>query len=194
MIIKNMNDQLHLNFIQIIMKLINLLCCCTCLPGLHECYQGHKCVYFRGGCLLPGTNNPGYHLKLPFITRHENIQITWQTDKLFDVVCGSSQGGKAFLDIEVVNKLKNTDECVLKIISEYTIDYDKQLIFDYIPSEVAQFCKNYTLDEILIEQFDKLDEVLLEKLKYNVNSYGLNGCLDIKNIRINRPKLDDKIT
>ena len=76
---------------------------------------------------------------------------------------GSSQGGHAYLDIEVVNKLNSKDDCMLKVIGEHTIDYDRPLIYDYIPSEVAQFCKNYTLDDIVIREFDKLDEVLLRE-------------------------------
>jgi len=163
------------------------------IPGVHECQQGHKCVYYRGGSMLSYTNQPGYHFKMPFITSHQDIQITWQTDKLINVICGSSRGGKAYLDIEVVNKLHHTDECILKTVGEHTIDYDKPLIFDYIPSEVAQFCKNYTLDDIVIREFDKLDEVLLEKLQYNVKSYGLDDCLSIKKVRIARPKLDDRM-
>ena len=60
-----------------------------------------------------------------------------------------------------------------------------------MPSEVAQFCKNYTLNDIVIREFDKLDEVLLGKLRNNVQSYGLEDCIEIKNVRINRPRLDD---
>lgn len=158
--------------------------------GIHQCFQGHKCVYYRGGQLLDSLNEPGFHLKMPFITSHHNVQVTWQTDKLMNVICGSSRGGHAYLDIEVVNKLSSEKECILDVIGEHTIDYDKPLIFDYIPSEVAQFCKNYTLDDIVIREFDKLDEVLLEKLQDNVKSYGLENCLEIKKVRINRPRLD----
>ena len=160
--------------------------------GIHKCYQGHKCIYYRGGSLLNQINDPGYHSMLPLITSNYNIQTTWQTDKLNNVLCGSSQGGKAYLDIEVVNKLDSSKECIIKTVGEHTIEYDKPLIFDYIPSEVAQFCKNYTLDDIVIREFDKLDEVLLEKLKENVKSYGLENCVGIKKVRINRPKLDDR--
>ena len=161
--------------------------------GIHQCQQGNKCVYYRGGSLLKEFADPGYHLKIPFITSHHNVQITWQTDKLNNVICGSSRGGQAYLDIEVVNKLNSNNECIRKVISEHTIDYDKPLIFDYIPSEVAQFCKNYTLDDIVIREFDKLDEVLLEKLRDNVISYGLSDCLEIKKVRINRPRLDSEM-
>ena len=158
--------------------------------GIHQCYQGNKCVYYRGGKLLSDLHDPGFHLKIPFITSHHNVQITWQTDKLNNVICGSSRGGQAFLDIEVVNKLSSSKECILNVVGEHTVEYDKPLIFDYIPSEVAQFCKNYTLDDIVIREFDKLDEVLLDKLRENVMSYGLSDCLKIKKVRINRPRLD----
>ena len=157
---------------------------------IHKCEQGHRCVYYRGGSLLSQLSNPGYQFKLPFITNHHNIQVTWQTDTLKHVVCGSSQGGQAYLDIDVVNKLSKSDNCILKVVGDHTIYYDKPLIFDYIPSEVAQFCKNYTLDDIVIREFDKLDEVLLGKLRDNIESYGLSDCLEIKKVRINRPQLD----
>jgi len=163
------------------------------IPGVHKCEQGNVCVYYRGGKLLNEFNSPGYHLKIPFITDHHNVQITWQTDKLENIICGSSRGGTAFLDIEVVNKLKNTHNCINETISEYTINYDKPLIYDYIPSEVAQFCKNYTLNDIVIREFDKLDEVLLKKLIENVESYGLDDCLTIKKVRISRPKLQKEM-
>ena len=159
------------------------------IPGVHKCEQGHVCVYYRGGKLLEHHNSPGYHFKMPFITDHHNVQITWQTDKLENVICGSDRGGTAYLDIEVVNKLKNTFECINDTLSEHTIYYDKPLIYDYIPSEVAQFCKNYTLNDIVIREFDKLDEVLLKKLIENVESYGLADCLSIKKVRISKPKL-----
>lgn len=161
--------------------------------GIHQCLQGHKCVYYIGGKLLESLGDPGYHLKIPFITAHHNVQVTWQTDKLNNVICGSSRGGQAYLDIEVVNKLSSNKECILNVIGEHSVDYDKPLIFDYIPSEVAQFCKNYTLDDIVIREFDKLDEVLLDKLRDNVKSYGLENCVEIKKVRINRPRLDKEM-
>ena len=164
---------------------------CNAFFPIHQCEQGHRCVYYRGGSLLSQLSNPGYQLKIPLITYHHNVQVTWQTDTLHNVVCGSSQGGQAYLDIDVVNKLSSSDKCILKVVGEHTVNYDKPLIFDYIPSEVAQFCKNYTLDDIVIREFDKLDEVLLEKLRDNIESYRLSDCLEIKKVRINRPKLDD---
>ena len=82
-------------------------------------------VYTTGGRLQEGITDPGYHLKLPVLTSFHDVQVTWQTDRLTDVMCGSSQGGHAYLDIEVVNKLNSSNECMLKVIGEHTIDYDK---------------------------------------------------------------------
>lgn len=161
--------------------------------GIYECPEGHRCVYYRGGSLLDDISEPGFNYKLPFLTTAYPVQVTWDNDRISNIVCGSSQGGSAHLDVEVVNKLSSTDECIRKVIKEHTINYDKSLIYDYIPSEVAQFCKNYTLNDIVIREFDKLDEVLLEKLRKNIDSYGLSECLEIKNVRINRPKLSNEM-
>ena len=159
--------------------------------GIHTCAEGHKCVYKRGGALLSSVNGPGYHLKIPLITSHHEIQTTWQTDHLKDVICGSSKGGDAHLDISVVNRLDGSDACVLQAVREHSIDYDKPVIFDPISSSVAQFCKDYPLEDIYIKEFDKLDEVLLAELRKNVKSFGLEKCLEVKEVRIQRPKLKE---
>ncbi len=161
--------------------------------GVHTCPQGHVCVYKRGGALLPTSNGPGYHFKVPLITSHHPIQTTWQTDHLADVLCGSSKGGLALLDIAVVNRLSDNQECVLRAVSEHGVDYDRPVIFDPISSSVAQFCKNYPLEDIYIREFDKLDEVLLAELQKNVKSFELDDCLEVKEVRIQRPKLDPEM-
>tara|TARA_B100000787_G_C16183095_1_gene293033 strand:- start:686 stop:1666 length:981 start_codon:yes stop_codon:yes gene_type:complete len=165
----------------------------TGLASVYKCPQGHRCVHYKGGSLMKEIYEPGFNYALPFITYPYPVQVTWQTDRVNNIICGSSQGGSALLDVEVVNKLNNSDECILKVVGEHTVDYDRALIFDYIPSEVAQFCKNYTLNDIVIREFDKLDEVLLGKLRNNLESYGLSDCLEIKNVRINRPKLGNSM-
>tara|TARA_Y100000816_G_C26086942_1_gene573716 strand:+ start:1002 stop:1988 length:987 start_codon:yes stop_codon:yes gene_type:complete len=160
--------------------------------GLHTVKQGHRGLYIRGGRLLDGVTEPGFNVKMPF-TRHHDVQVTVQTDKLMDIPCVSSQGGTAYLNIEVVNRLTNTKQCVLKAVSEFGLNYDQPLIFDYVPSEVAQFCKDHTLEAIYISEFDKLDELLASKLKSNVDSYGMNKCLDILRVRIHRPRLSPEL-
>jgi erlin len=43
---------------------------------LHKVKEGHVGVYYKGGALLDTITEPGYHIKLPFITSFENVQVT----------------------------------------------------------------------------------------------------------------------
>lgn len=52
-----------------------------------KCCKGHVGVYFRGGALLQATSDPGFHLKLPFITVHKSVQTTMHTDEVKDIPC-----------------------------------------------------------------------------------------------------------
>ena len=177
------------NMVNIIIATLFGLAAFMLPAGLHTVKQGHMGVYFRGGRLLPEITEPGFHWKVPGMTHHENVQVTWQTDRLPEIVCGSSKGGSATLEIEVVNQLRNSASCVSRVVSQFGIDYDRPLIFDYIPSEVAQFCKNYPLEDIYIRRFDELDEVLMSKLRGVITTFGMGDCLSIQKVRIGRPKL-----
>lgn len=53
--------------------------------GFHKIEEGHVGVYFRGGALLTGTTEPGYHWMFPFITSFDNVQVTVQTDKVTNI-------------------------------------------------------------------------------------------------------------
>jgi erlin len=78
-----------------------------CLNGFHRVEEGHVGIYFRGGALLDSITEPGYHLKLPMITRFENVQVTVQTDKVENIPCGTAGGVVIYFEyIEVVNRLK----------------------------------------------------------------------------------------
>ena len=75
--------------------------------GLHTVQEGHIGIYFRGGAILDGYTEPGWHVKMPFVTSVEEVQITIQTDKVNNVPCGTSGGVNVVFDtIEVVNRLK----------------------------------------------------------------------------------------
>lgn len=39
--------------------------------GLHTVTEGHVGIYFRGGAILDGYTEPGWHVKLPFVTSVE---------------------------------------------------------------------------------------------------------------------------
>jgi regulator of protease activity HflC (stomatin/prohibitin superfamily) len=99
--------------------------------GIHIIYEGNIGCYWRGGKLMDGFTEPGYHYMIPFITSVENIQINIQTDRVENIPCGTSGGVMIYFDnIEVVNRLKK--ELAWETIKNYTVHYDKTWIFDKI--------------------------------------------------------------
>lgn len=49
-------------------------------------------VYWRGGALLNHISDPGYHVKMPFVTTMDEVQVTVQTDSVNNIPCGTSGG------------------------------------------------------------------------------------------------------
>ncbi|TUG54630.1 Erlin-2 [Bagarius yarrelli] len=71
---------------------------------------------------------------------------TLQTDEVKNVPCGTSGGVMIYFDrIEVVNYL--IPSAVYSIVRNYTVDYDKSLIFNKVHHELNQFCSVHTLQE-----------------------------------------------
>ena len=44
--------------------------------GIHQIPEGHLGIYFRGGAILDGYEEPGWHVMAPFVTTVENVQVT----------------------------------------------------------------------------------------------------------------------
>ena len=163
------------------------------LPAVHQCKRGHRCIYERGGYISDYVGKEGYHTHTPLLDTVHNVKVTWDTDSLSGVECGSKKGSKAFLDIHVINKLSDEDACITRVFREFGPNYDRSLIYDYIPTEVSQFCKQFTIDEIKVEKYDLLDEILMEKLVDNIKTYNLQDCISIKTVRIEAPRLDSQM-
>ncbi len=53
--------------------------------GVHKVEEGHVGVYWRGGALMSGITEPGYHLMLPLMTSYANIQVSVQTDRVENI-------------------------------------------------------------------------------------------------------------
>ena len=43
------------------------------LNGIHSVPEGYVGVYFRGGALIEGVSEPGWHTKLPLVTAYDTI-------------------------------------------------------------------------------------------------------------------------
>ncbi len=48
--------------------------------GIHTVAEGYIGLYWRGGALIEGYTEPGFHLMIPFITSVAQVQVTVETD------------------------------------------------------------------------------------------------------------------
>jgi regulator of protease activity HflC (stomatin/prohibitin superfamily) len=154
--------------------------------GIHKVEEGHVGIYFRGGAIMEGTTDPGYHIMLPLVTEFHNVQVNIQTDHVRDIPCGTSGGVVIYFEsIEVVNRLKK--EAVFETIKNYTIHYDKTWVFDKIHHEINQFCSKSSLQDVYIDKFDTLDESLREALVKDISIWAPG--IEIIAIRVTKPRI-----
>lgn len=158
--------------------------------SIHRIEEGHVGVYYRGGALLDSISEPGYSLKIPVLTQVYSVQTTIQTDECKNIPCGTSGGVMIYFDrIEVVNKL--TKENVLSIVKEYTVDYDRVLIFDKVHHEINQFCSSHSLQDVYIDKFDQIDENLANSLSTSLAE--MAAGLKVLNVRVTKPRIPKSI-
>lgn len=157
-------------------------------------------VYYHNKALVPMVQRAGGWNIRNVITYDfvDDISIQPQSDHIHNVECGSKDGiTLTFPKIVVYNTLVDDDQCILKVISGFHIpfvrDYDQLLVFSIIQSEVLQFCKDYSFDEIYITKFNELDELLMSKLKQNLVDHGVQNCLKITDVRLTRPTVSPEL-
>ena len=174
----------------LILPSLALLVLVLLLTGIHKIEEGHVGVYYTRGVLSTSTTEPGYNFYFPLLTRFEMIQVTVQTDQVTEIPCGTSGGVMIYFDkIEVVNRLNRN--YVFETVKNYTKEYDKIWIYDKIHHEINQFCSKHTLHEVFIEQFESLDEELIQVLQKDLKEW-VPG-LEILSIRVTKPRIPAKI-
>ncbi|KAL9687749.1 hypothetical protein QQ045_032156 [Rhodiola kirilowii] len=157
---------------------------------LHQVPEGHVGVYWRGGALLNTITDPGFHLKLPFITQFEPIQVTLQTDQVKDVPCGTKGGVMInFERIEVVNRLRK--DYVYDTLLNYGVHYDNTWIYDKIHHEINQFCSSHSLQQVYIDMFDQIDEKMKDALQGDCTRYAPG--IEIISVRVTKPTIPPSI-
>jgi len=139
---------------------------------------------------MKSVTNPGFHVKLPFLTSFAEVQVTVQTDSVNHIPCGTSGGVMVNFDkVEVVNRLRQ--DLVYDTLRNYTIHYDKTWIFDKIHHEINQFCSRHTLQEVYITLFDSLDEHLAQALQAGCVEWAPG--IEIISVRVTKPKIPEQI-
>ncbi|KAG2409310.1 hypothetical protein LR48_Vigan01g129700 [Vigna angularis] len=160
------------------------------LSILHQVPEGHVGVYWRGGALLKTITEPGFHLKMPFLTQYEPVQVTLQTDQVTDIPCGTKGGVMInFEKIEVVNRLHK--EFVFETLLNYGVHYDKTWIYDKIHHEINQFCSSHSLQQVYIDVFDQIDEKMKDALQVDCTRYAPG--IEIISVRVTKPTIPNSI-
>ncbi|KAK9796312.1 hypothetical protein WJX73_002261 [Symbiochloris irregularis] len=158
--------------------------------SLHQVPEGHVGVYWRGGRLLQTISNPGLHLRIPFLDTYAPIQVTLQTDKVRDIPCGTKGGVMIYFEkVEVVNKLEKA--YVHPIILEFGVFYDRIWIYDKIHHEINQFCSRHTLQEVYIDKFDQVDDIMKDALQHDCTMFAQG--VNILSVRVTKPSIPSSI-
>ncbi|KAJ7569984.1 hypothetical protein O6H91_01G102400 [Diphasiastrum complanatum] len=162
----------------------------TNLEIVHQVPEGHVGVYWRGGALLKTTSSPGFHLMIPLLTRYEPIQVTIQTDQVKDIPCGTKGGVMIYFEkIEVVNRLNR--DYVYDTILNFGVSYDKTWIYDKIHHEINQFCSAHSLQEVYIDKFDQIDEIMKDAIQRDCTRYAPG--IEIIGVRVTKPTIPKSI-
>ncbi|RCN49112.1 Erlin-2-A family protein, partial [Ancylostoma caninum] len=80
---------------------------------------------------------------------------------------------------------------VYDIVKNYTVDYDKPLIFNKVHHEVNQFCSSHSLQEVYIDLFDQIDENLKTALQEDLTI--MAPGLFVQAVRVTKPKIPEAI-
>ncbi|CAJ0922559.1 unnamed protein product, partial [Mesorhabditis belari] len=154
---------------------IFILFIATIYSGIHKIDEGSVGIYYRGGALLDEISDPGYHVKIPYITTVKQVQITIQTDTVENVPCGTQGGVMIYFDR----------------IENYTVDYDKPLIYQKVHHEINQFCSKHTIQQVYIDLFDQIDENLKSAIQEELHI--LAPGLYVQSVRVTKPRIPDAI-
>ena len=116
--------------------------------------------------------------------------MTVQTDSVRNIPCGTSGGVMvSFAKIEVVNRLHK--DFALDTIRNYTVHYDRPLIFDKVHHLINQHCSAHTLREVYIDLFDTLDEMLQADLQAEADKWAPG--VEIIAVRVTKPVIPPSI-
>ncbi|XP_028761932.1 erlin-2-B-like [Neltuma alba] len=160
------------------------------LSILHQVPEGHVGVYWRGGALLKTITEPGFHLKMPWVTQYEPVQVTLKTNMVTHIQCGTKGGVMInFEKIEVVARLHKED--VYETVLSYGMHYEKTWIYDKIHHEVNQFCSSHSFQQVYIDVFDQIGNKMKDALQADCSRYAPG--IEIISVRVTKPTIPDSI-
>ena len=152
--------------------------------------SGKVGVIYRAGKLQSELLNPGYGLVIPYIDVLEQVSLSFVTERVENVPCGTNGGVNVHFDlIEVVHRLKRSS--VVETVANYSTQYAKTWIVDRLHHEMNQFCSTATLQDVYIKKFDQLDENLLIQLRAVLDAWAPG--VELISIRLTKPAVPERL-
>lgn len=151
---------------------------------------GYVGVWYINGKIQDTLLYPGMTWLFPFFRSYNIIEVKPQSDELNNVNAINIEGIPiSFQKIVVGNQLKESH--VISTISQYTADYDQDVVMELVNHQVNVICSKHTAQELYIDKFDQLDDLLLEFLQEENDKR--NTGLRITFVRLSKPKLPKEL-
>ena len=145
------------------------------VAGIQKVDEGYVGISYFGGAVVDKLFHPGYHIQTPLLTEFFSLPVTIQTTQIDNVPCGTSSGIVIEYErVEVVYQLNRA--LLLDTVRNYSTHFVKLWIHDLVRHSINEICSVNTMQEIYIEKFSMLDDLLVKSLKktHAVWAPGLN--------------------
>lgn len=158
----------------------------------HTVNEGNVGIYYRLGKLQTDISDSGTHLRLPWpVTSTSSVQITPQTDSIYNVKCGAGDGTQLqFEQVDIGNYLKK--DYIYRTIKRFGENYDDYLVKDKVRAQINVICSGLTSQEIYIDKYDTLDDMLLKYLQEYNDNEPESGVV-VQFVRMSKPTLPKQL-
>lgn len=157
---------------------------------INQLPTGSVGVYYKFKELQSEIFRPGMWWNFHPFGYYEPVDIRPQVDYITNVECGTKDGLKVvFPEIAVFNQLQ--EPYVLEILQKYTAEYDNFLIKEPIRQRVVELCTTMDLQDLYIDRFPEINDMLHEFLKEYQNNLKTN--LIINKISVSKPTIPTNI-
>jgi regulator of protease activity HflC (stomatin/prohibitin superfamily) len=145
------------------------------IPGIRIVPFQHVGVYIRHGSLLPHVLAPGMAFYWPILTHPHDVFTGIDHDIVPPssaplLECRTLDGGIFAMRFDVSNRLNATH--VLQTLNVFGLQYDRSTIYDQVTVAVKDVCSKMSSHDIAIEQYDRIDDLIADKLRERQQTLG----------------------
>ena len=127
--------------------------------------SGKVGIVYRAGKLQETLLNPGFGVKIPYVDSVEQISLSFLTERVKDIPCGTNGGVTIYFElIEVVHRLKRPK--VIETVANYSISYAQKSVKTFnFESEIPCKGQSKTKKSNLIMSVFKIQTNIISNIK-----------------------------